>query len=312
MSFVWPTRAPQGGNPEPSYPANLWKTGQTTSYATGDDGYLQKGIPWPVPRFRDNGDGTATDILTGLMWAQDANLAGGTRTWQQALTYVVMMNAGIYENFGHTDWRLPNRKELHSLTDFSKTSPALPSGHPFTNVQAYYWSSTSLAVWPAEKAWYFNMNFGYTDYDFYKTNGNFCYVWPVRDISRNVLSVDFGVSGLWEYEVGNWTKINSENVEYLGVYNDTLVADFGSSWGLWEYNGTSWDRFTTADPDNTDNSMIAYDGGLAIDFGSAGLWHWDGSSWKKLNSADVEYLAVYGNKLVGDFGASWGLMEYDG
>ena len=155
-------------------------TGQTTSYAIDDDGYLQMGVSWPDPRFKDNGDGTVTDNLTGLIWAQDANLAGGTKTWQEALTYVLMMNAGIYENFGHRDWRLPNRKELHSLTDFSQTSPALPSGHPFTNVQAYYWSSTTFAVSPAEKAWYLVMNFGYTDYYYYKTSGTFCYVWPVR------------------------------------------------------------------------------------------------------------------------------------
>ena len=37
------------------------KTGQTTSYATGDDGQLEKGVAWPYPRFTDNGDGTVTD-----------------------------------------------------------------------------------------------------------------------------------------------------------------------------------------------------------------------------------------------------------
>ena len=34
------------------------QTGQTTIYATGDDGDLQMGIPWPAPRFTDNSDGT--------------------------------------------------------------------------------------------------------------------------------------------------------------------------------------------------------------------------------------------------------------
>lgn len=45
----------------------LPKTGQTTSYAPGDDGELQVGLAWPEPRFSDNGDGTVTDHLTGLM-----------------------------------------------------------------------------------------------------------------------------------------------------------------------------------------------------------------------------------------------------
>ena len=41
--------------------ALLPKTGQTTSYASGDDGALQMGVAWPNPRFKDNNDGTITD-----------------------------------------------------------------------------------------------------------------------------------------------------------------------------------------------------------------------------------------------------------
>ena len=52
------------------------KTGQTVSYALGDDGDLQKGVMWPVPRFTDNGSGTVTDNLTGLIWLKDANCFG--------------------------------------------------------------------------------------------------------------------------------------------------------------------------------------------------------------------------------------------
>lgn len=40
--------------------ARVAKTGQTTSYATADDGNLVKGLAWPNPRFTDNGDGTVT------------------------------------------------------------------------------------------------------------------------------------------------------------------------------------------------------------------------------------------------------------
>ena len=36
-----------------------------------DDGLLRAGIEWPAPRFTDNGDGTVTDSLTGLMWLKD-------------------------------------------------------------------------------------------------------------------------------------------------------------------------------------------------------------------------------------------------
>lgn len=41
------------------------------------------------------------------------------------------------------DWRLPNQRELQSLIDYANYDPALPSGHMFTNVQNFYWSSTA-------------------------------------------------------------------------------------------------------------------------------------------------------------------------
>lgn len=73
---------------------DLAKTGQTTSYATNDDGDLQIGVAWPEPRFT-NSDGSTpitgnvvVDQLTGLMWTKDGNLPGGTKTWQEALDYV--------------------------------------------------------------------------------------------------------------------------------------------------------------------------------------------------------------------------------
>jgi hypothetical protein len=52
-------------NPCPSSgPAMVPKTGQTTSYADGNDGDLEKGVAWLDPRFSDNLDGTVTDNLT--------------------------------------------------------------------------------------------------------------------------------------------------------------------------------------------------------------------------------------------------------
>ena len=42
------------------------KTGQTIPYGPRDDGALQKGVPWPQPRFTDNDNGTVTDNLTGF------------------------------------------------------------------------------------------------------------------------------------------------------------------------------------------------------------------------------------------------------
>jgi len=67
----------------------LPQTGQTTSYLPGDDGDLQMGVPWPIPRFIDHGDGTITDRLTGLMWTQNAQQIPGTMTWAKELTHAM-------------------------------------------------------------------------------------------------------------------------------------------------------------------------------------------------------------------------------
>jgi len=118
------------------------KTGQTTSYRTGDDGDLEMGVAWPNPRFTDLGDGTVKDNLTGLEWIKDPHSLSGNSGGQNWPSAIDFCNGLVYAD--HSDWRLPNIKELESLMDCGQYSPALPSGHPFSGVQSvYYWSGTS-------------------------------------------------------------------------------------------------------------------------------------------------------------------------
>lgn len=91
----------------------LPKTGQTTSYRTGDDGEYEKG--WEDgDRFTDNEDGTVTDNATSLMWAKDANGDGGNSNvkldWNDAIDW-----ANALDFAGYDDWRLPNVIEMWSL-----------------------------------------------------------------------------------------------------------------------------------------------------------------------------------------------------
>jgi hypothetical protein len=160
--------------------APVEKSGQTSSYATGDDGDKEEGIAWPDSRFSDNGDGTVTDNLTGLIWLQNADRNGGTMNWADALVYCNSLaddGSALTDGSVAGDWRLPNVKELQSLIDFGNYNPALPTGHPFSNVQSsYYWSSTTNAN-NTDNAWNVNMNNGNVNNN-NKTNNN--YVWPVR------------------------------------------------------------------------------------------------------------------------------------
>ena len=175
----------------------LPKTGQTISYAAGDDGDLELGVAWPNPRFTDNGDQSVTDNLTGLIWAKDANLMktrdpllyGQTtydgagipttipgNTWQQALDYVKKLNTEIY--LGHNDWRLPNINELASIKNIGQSNQATwLNGQEFANVQFNaYWSTTNY-TYDTSGDWVVSMNTGVTD-GINKTS--FYHVWPVR------------------------------------------------------------------------------------------------------------------------------------
>jgi hypothetical protein len=147
-------------------------TGQTESYAPGDDGDLRRGAPL---RFRDNGDGTITDLATGLIWEKkgddgglhDKDLAfrwepGEGSLWE----WIAAVNAENGTGFaGKKDWRIPNRKELESIVDAGRFNPAFPPAFAngctpgckptacsCTASLLSYWTSTSVAAAP-EFAW---------------------------------------------------------------------------------------------------------------------------------------------------------------
>ena len=88
--------------------------------------------------FTDHGDGTVTDNVTGIMWQQEDD--GSTRVWQDALAYCEELDLT-----GYTDWRLPDEKELRSLVDNTRYTPAIDTTYfPGTN-SSCYWSSSHCA-----------------------------------------------------------------------------------------------------------------------------------------------------------------------
>ena len=184
----------------------LPETGQKTSYASGDDGDLEMGVVWPSPRFTDNGDGTVTDNLTGLVWLKNANKFG-IATWSQALIYCNTLAAdGIDLSDGSIagDWRLPNVRELRSLIDYSRFSPVLPSGHPFSDVQLdKYWSSSGASVDPGGRKWWVEISSGLTNHEFVMLT---YYVWPVRsaaiDLPKTGQITSFASGDDGELEMG--------------------------------------------------------------------------------------------------------------
>ena len=168
-------------------------TGQTSAYGTGSDGDVQAGV---ARSFTDNGDGTVTDNATGLMW-EKKDASGGihdkdnTYSWSTgtndmdgtiATIFLATLNGG--SGFaGHTDWRVPNVVELHSLTNYGAVSPATFSAFNTICAQmctvttcnctqsVHYWTSTTYQN-GLTLAW--SVYFGDGDTTgIYKTNDNF-------------------------------------------------------------------------------------------------------------------------------------------
>ena len=152
---------------------------------TGQDGNIRAGAPLA---YADNGDGTITDLNTGLTWEKKSDDGSihdkdTTYTWNDAFgVHVAMLNSMRFA--GHNDWRLPNAKELQSLINYENVnpavSPAFNTGCAFAGctvltcsctMAADYWASTSNAN-VAINAWRVDFFAGFVRPGD-KTGGNF-------------------------------------------------------------------------------------------------------------------------------------------
>ncbi len=112
-------------------------------------------VSLPAERFRDNGDGTVTDIASKLMWmrcstgqrwqSQSGACVGaaGAMSWREAQGHADQVNLDGRASF--SDWRLPSVRELATIT-------ARECARPRTNVAVFpgtapaaYWSATPRA-----------------------------------------------------------------------------------------------------------------------------------------------------------------------
>ncbi len=130
----YPTENGPGGEPKENF----------VLYVRGNTDYGEN-------EFVDNGDGTVTDLATGLMWMQDDS--GEGMDWYEALEY-----AEDLEFAGYDDWYLPNAKELQSIVDYSRSpattdSAAIDPVFDVTEITdegddtnyPFYWTSTTHA-----------------------------------------------------------------------------------------------------------------------------------------------------------------------
>ena len=89
------------------------------------------------PRFKDNNDGTVTDLQEGLMWKkidlyQEKKIWS---SWEESQKLIASFNKEAYAKY--SDWRLPTRKELKSLYEEDKKVP-----------WKYYWTENVIHIDP--------------------------------------------------------------------------------------------------------------------------------------------------------------------
>lgn len=153
------------------------------------DGYYQKGLAWPNPRFTDNSNGTVTDNLTGLVWLKNGS-PFGMQNLTNALASAHALHSGAYgltDGSAAGDWRLPNINELRSLIAFQYSTPCLcdrdgtaraSDGNPFTGITATpRWSTTECAYYGGYFWQYYPGSSGESN-NYYTS---YAIGWPVRD-----------------------------------------------------------------------------------------------------------------------------------
>ena len=109
--------------------------------------------------FIRSAEGIVTDTQTSLQWQDDYIDNDGSiknANWTTAIEYCEALS------LGGTEWRLPNKKELLSIVDYS-TSDFSISPVFVNTASSYYWSSTSFAG-GASRAWLVSFGNGQMDY----------------------------------------------------------------------------------------------------------------------------------------------------
>ena len=96
-------------------------------------------------RYIDNGHGTITDTLTGLIWSKKDSYAdlGRCLDWNASKSYVNTLHAG-----GYNDWRMPTVNELKSIYKESKNNKS--SSGKTTHSDPIFPSNSSQWHWSSE------------------------------------------------------------------------------------------------------------------------------------------------------------------
>lgn len=180
---------------------SVLKTGQTTSYVSGDDGFYQRGLLKAYilltlgqysgttsitinSKTDSHTNNCVFDKNTGLMWSKNVSAGvgpsstgvlpwtttGSGGTSEGIFPYVEAANTVLLA--GYSDWRVPNVFELMSLVD-EEAPTGMPDSAAFPSFQTLpIWSSTTRPDLTTS-AFTFNYSIGRAS-DAAKTATNYC------------------------------------------------------------------------------------------------------------------------------------------
>ena len=154
----------------------------------------------PLPRFVDNGNGTVTDMATGLIWLKNASCFG-KQNWLSAMTSARALadgQCGLTDGSTAGQWRLPTIRALRTLVSYNFFGPAVSnaartgqwqegdpfSGVPFIDDENLSWPVWSLTAANNDSGWWGEGNVWTVDfYDgmvYFWPKGSLGYGWPMR------------------------------------------------------------------------------------------------------------------------------------
>ncbi len=115
-------------------PNRIPDTGQTTSFTDtiGED----SDYTINPPSYTDNGNGTVSDNVTGLIWQKENTTYS---IWSEAAATCNDLSLA-----GFSDWRLPTVQELHHTMDYEKTWPVCDTA-VFPDCENSFWTSNTSA-----------------------------------------------------------------------------------------------------------------------------------------------------------------------
>jgi hypothetical protein len=226
------------------------------------------------PMFRDNGDGTVTDLNTGLMWSKAVSPRKLGLDEAQS-------TAGELSLGGHKDWRVPTIKELYSLIDFrgytgspgqSGTSTTPSDAVPFINTDYFDFLYGAEGERYIDAQWLSNTRYVST------TMGDMETLFGVNFADGRIKGYGYKKRGShWEHK--------KFYVRYVRgtPYGDNRFEDNGDGTVTDQTTGLMWSRMDSARGMNW-RDALAYAENLEL----AGY-----SDWRLPNAKELQYIVDY-------------------